>query len=230
MRISSKDTLAGHPILVIRRLLRAGGGSPWTRGLIEDSCNVTPGEAGRIAQDLEAQGYLRPDDSERGGPIRWRVTTKGRALAMASARRPIHRKTADRVLAEFLQRVARVRDDERFLYKVERAAVFGSYLSDVARLGDVDVFYRLMAKDSDAERLREREERHIRAAMAKGRRFRNIVGQLVWPQNEVALFLRARSPVLHLHDMREDGLHRHVTHLLIYTDQKGVVRRGRSPR
>lgn len=119
MRISSKDTIAGHPILVIRDLLRAASGRfPWTAALIEDRCNVTPREAWCIAKDLEAQGYLRRDDSGPEGPVGWRVTTKGRALAMASARRPVHRKTAERVLRAFLERVAKLREDERFLYKV----------------------------------------------------------------------------------------------------------------
>jgi hypothetical protein len=97
MRISSNDTLAGQPILVIRRLLRAGGGFPWTRA--------------------------RQDESGCDGPLPWRITTKGRALAMASARSPVHRKTADRVLAEFLERVANVRGDERFLYTDEKGAL-----------------------------------------------------------------------------------------------------------
>jgi predicted nucleotidyltransferase len=58
---------------------------------------------------------------------------------MASAAKPISRASAEKKLAEFLDRVRKVKEDDYFLYKVEKVIVFGSYLGSADLLSDIDL-------------------------------------------------------------------------------------------
>jgi hypothetical protein len=51
----------------------------------------------------------------------------------------VTRKTADRVLREFLDRVRGLIANEDALYQVPEVVIFGSYLTNAERLGDVDL-------------------------------------------------------------------------------------------
>jgi predicted nucleotidyltransferase len=56
--------------------------------------------------------------------------------------------------AQFLERVNRLNHDDRFLGKVTRVILFGSYLNpEASKLGDVDVGVELQPKESDRKRL-----------------------------------------------------------------------------
>jgi len=51
----------------------------------------------------------------------------------------VTRKTADRALHEFLDRVRTLNANKDALYQVPEVVIFGSYLTDAERLGDVDL-------------------------------------------------------------------------------------------
>jgi hypothetical protein len=50
---------------------------------------------------------------------------------MASAARPVFRKTAERVLAEFLERAKEIKESDTYLYMVNRVIMFGSMLDKI---------------------------------------------------------------------------------------------------
>jgi predicted nucleotidyltransferase len=54
-----------------------------------------------------------------------------------------------------LERIELLNGDPHFLARVEKAVVFGSYLSRVDRLGDVDVAIRLIPREPDHEKHRQ---------------------------------------------------------------------------
>ena len=133
----------------------------------------------------------------------FRLTIKGQTLANASAGRLLHRKTAERLLAQFLERVQRVNSTQEFVYRVEHVVLFGSILSDIDRLGDVDVAVQLQPKVDKDDAFQEWSMARRRAAEAKGRSFRGVFDWAIWPTQEIFLQLKARSRGLSLHDFCE---------------------------
>jgi predicted nucleotidyltransferase len=112
----------------------------------------------------------------------------------------IKRETAKQKLVDLVDRVRLVRDDSRFLYRVTLLAVFGSYLTDKDRLGDIDIAFKLEAKEKDRDKATALAQEHTRKS---GRQFRNMVEEIFWPENEVLLFLKSRSRSLSFHEYAE---------------------------
>src|SRR3989442_8988969 len=81
-------------------------------------------------------------------------TLAGSTFAQASAARPLQRATADRKLAEFLDRARQVNGDDHYLYRVKKVLVFGSYLTQADRIGDIDVAVELAPRWQDVEKSR----------------------------------------------------------------------------
>ena len=118
---------------------------------------------------------------------------------------------------EFLKRVEHVREDDQFLYKVSKAYVFGSYLSDKEYLGDIDLAVELSPKEKDLNKFNELRRTKMAKAHQEGRRFKSFVDELVWPDTEVWLTLKARSRGLSLHRF-DDEMVKISKHRLIYKD------------
>jgi hypothetical protein len=89
-------------------------------------------------------------------------------------------------------------EDPRFLARVEKAIVFGSYLSGGDRLGDVDVAVHLVPRSADPKKHREANDRRVAEEEQKGRRFRSFLDQAFWWEQEAMLFLRNRRRGLSL--------------------------------
>ena len=218
MNIDSKDMLAGRPILAIRKLLKLGQHRTWGAGFVKQILNTNSESAKRIISVLQRQGYIKQHNSF-GNHECWENTLKGNALALASAAKPISRATAERNLAQLLERVRRVNEDEYFLYKVQKVVLFGSYLRPTQRLSDLDVAIKLAPKETNSERQDLLEKQRIRAAEDEGRVFGNLLVQLFWPQLEVRRFLKSRSRVISLHEA-SDGILEQTESRVIYTAEQ----------
>jgi hypothetical protein len=84
---------------------------------------------------------------------------KGRALAAASAAKPLRRATVARKLGELVERMVHVNKSGDFLVGIESAYVYGSYLGATESLGDLDIslsFYRNETNGKGAIRRHER--------------------------------------------------------------------------
>jgi hypothetical protein len=160
---------------------------------------ISEEKAAELLDALLALGYVGPPSSVEDKGL-FESTVKGNALTLAHASKPIQRKTADRILDEFLARVENVNEDAYFLYKVDDVRVFGSYLTDADRLGNLDVALTLVPFTEDQVAFRKLCEGRIREAYKAGRQFSNIVERLFWPRREVLLFLKNRSKALSLHE------------------------------
>lgn len=204
MRIDPRSTLGGQPILAIRELLRRGRSSEWAVGYVQTVLKIGADEAERVLAALRDQGFIEPGISNTGEQL-YRVTVLGRALAGASAGKPIQRKTADRLLRELLDRADIVNSDPHFLFQVKHIVVFGSYLSDADELGDVDVAIHTERKEPDWDTHVALEDQRIAAARNAGRTFRNYEEEVAWPETEIYRFLRSRSAGLSIHDLRSDA-------------------------
>lgn len=216
MKIRVKDTIGGHPALDVRRLLRRFS-EGMSVGVVRDAMEIDEGTATDLLGALEADGLV---ERLPGAEISWRTTIKGNALAMASAAAPLRRGAADKMLLEFLARVEQIRDESRWCFRVGRAVVFGSYLSDAPALGDVDVAIELRKAHSDPTEQEAAEDRSRDEAEQSGRNFPTFFDRLFWPEREVRMFLKARSR-LSLHDIRTDApVVEAGPHVAIYADER----------
>lgn len=97
---------------------------------------------------LVSRGLIKRDDDEDVV----KLTEQGIAFSQASLT-TVTRKTANRVLHEFLDRVRALKANKDALYQVPEVVIFGSYLTDAQRLGDVDLAIEpvqvRMARDSE---------------------------------------------------------------------------------
>ena len=84
---------------------------------------LPPGTGLDLVKALQTDGLI--EASARGA---WSVTQAGRRFSVASAAKPVTRATAEKALAEFLDRVEQVNRDSYFLGKAVRVVLFGSML------------------------------------------------------------------------------------------------------
>lgn len=150
----------------------------------------------------------------------WSVATAGRTLALASAAKPILRKTADKKIAELLERVTIVNSSNHYAYDVRTVVVFGSYLSDQDRINDIDIGIALEKKTANEDLFMEMCERSIQQASKGGRCFSSYAEQIYWPQQEVHLFLKSRSRAISLHSLQDEILQSAVQKIIFEKSTK----------
>jgi predicted nucleotidyltransferase len=197
MNIDPGSEICGVNAVVLRDVIR-GLRDPWPLTWLAADLHIGMAEAHGLVTSLVLEGLVERVGDDPAAP-EYRNTIAGNALANASAAKPVHRKTAERAVAEFLARVQRVNADDHYLYRVERVRVFGSYLTQCERLSDVDLVVEMVPKIEDSgERLRLVKERVSEAELA-GRSFASYLDELGWGEVEVWLFLKGRSRVLSLH-------------------------------
>jgi hypothetical protein len=149
MRIDRTGQIGGCPALVVRKALRRlRVWDEWGVAELEAAAALAPGTGRDLVKALQTEGLI-----EASARCTWSVTQAGRTFSVASASRPVTRATAEKALAEFLDRVEQVNRDPYFLGKAIRVVLFGSMLKpEVMRLSDVDVAVELVAKEADFDR------------------------------------------------------------------------------
>jgi predicted nucleotidyltransferase len=168
----------------------------WGLADLEAAAALNPGKGRALAKALRAAGLI-----ENAGCGAWVITQTGQTFSSATAAKPITRMTAERALAEFLDRVQQVERDPYFLAKVTRVVLFGSMLNpDVKRLSDVDVAVELTPKETDYDRARALNRRRVEQSAREGRKFRNFLEMELWWHRETFQFLKGRSRVIALAD------------------------------
>jgi predicted nucleotidyltransferase len=176
--------------------------------------------AGQIIQALLDEGYLLLDPDERYHE-RWLNTIKGNALANASAAKPVKRAVAEKHLLLFLKRVEHVNASNQYAYRVSKVVVFGSYLSDSSDLGDVDIAVELTAATSNSAELSRLLDSRRKVAIMEGRSFKSTFDEIIWPVQEVLLYLKSGSRIINLHRIEDDVLELPQTvQKVLYEDAK----------
>jgi predicted nucleotidyltransferase len=168
----------------VRDFLRARQIAHISNEAVQAELAMKPEAAHDFLNQLVVIGLIK-EYGRHNGHLLFELTCHGQNFANASASKPIHRKTADHVLAEFMQRMERVNATSEYLYRVDTAILFGSMLSDVERLGDVDVAVNLEPKVRDEVAFKEWQMARRRAAQIGGRSFSSHVAWLYWPKEEV---------------------------------------------
>jgi DNA-binding MarR family transcriptional regulator len=214
MLINSKDKLAGVQLIAVRNFLRAQDGTFtfWSVETVQRELDLTPDKAKRFVNTLLKREYIEAKNIHEDEY--YTLTNAGRTLACASAAKPVRRKVAEKRLAELIERMQQVENDENYLYRVQWAAVFGSFLTDKELLGDVDIYFKLERKISDGDEFIRMNQERVAKAERKGRHFSTYIEQLCWSYDEVKLFLKSRSRTLELH--YEDPVINQVKYQIIF--------------
>jgi predicted nucleotidyltransferase len=222
MRIDPKEKIAEVPILKVRKLLRyVDNEMEWGENLAAGLLEISPKNVNILLQELERMGYIEPGRVLDRQQL-WRKTLKGSTLGLASAAKPVTRKTADRIFSQFMDRVKRANSDPYFLIKVKKVVLFGSYLTNTPRVNDVDVAVELTWKEDHGEVLKKNKAQlaldRAHEAEKKGRTFSTIIDRLSWPEDKVKLYLKSRSRTLSIHSITDQILDQ-VEHKVVFSDQ-----------
>ena len=180
MRIRTDQTIVGYPALQVRQLMRKTVGRPITLRYVQEILQCSSSSARRVMRNLEAEGFT---DSVHGT---FEPSTKGSALAMATAAPPLRRETAERLIRDVINRARAVNRNGEWAYRIRRLVLFGSCVRGADRPNDVDIACELVPRfKGEEQRLKEQARRD-----AQDRPFRNVAHWASWPQLEVVQFLK----------------------------------------
>ena len=217
MRIAKEQLVAGYPPIQVRDFLRRFRFAVITLQTIQEVLKASSVEAEEFLSGMVKLGLLEPSEnlSRKDRPA-YEVSATGLALANASAARLITRRTANRVLREFMDRVQVINAGDEYPYKVESVVLFGSLLSDKERLGDVDLAVELLPATINNQEFVKRCNYRYFLAVADLRHFYSESDWMAWPIIEILRFLKSRSRSLALHNlddlMRMHEVSYHILH------------------
>jgi len=197
MRIRSDDIVVGFPAKQIRKLLRQSADSLSARHA-KKILGINSEQAIKLLKSLERKGYLKRHPALPNSEQRWKRTVKGGALANALFSKPVSRQSAEKTMVEFLDRIGKVNTNSYFLYRVQKAVVFGSFLSDAPFIGDLDIAVDLYPKENDPHKHSGLIRDRANEAIIWGKGFGNFVEAFQFAEQEVIMFLKSRSRILQL--------------------------------
>lgn len=145
MHIDSKTTIAGFPILTVRNFLRKHQTEGLDKSDVTNAFGLKDGQ--QLLQMLIEELYVEAVDILWAKP--YRLTLNGGSLARASAGPMIQHAKAEAALRGFIQRCDEVRKDPTFLFKVSRARLFGSMLTEKQKVSDVDIAVKIVPKGTN---------------------------------------------------------------------------------
>jgi hypothetical protein len=197
MRVESKADIAGIPVIKVRDYIRDVQAHRFGADNLAYGLKISVSKARAVVKELLARGYIKKAERlkfERGHA--YNCTKNGAQFAAAMATKPVSRSTADRHVANLVERIRAVNANPEYLVWVPRLIVFGSYLTDRDSINDVDVAVVLNRKEQDGEKWIEALMRRVSQAKEAGRVFNTYNQELGWDETEVMLFLKRRSRVL----------------------------------
>jgi len=219
MRIKPDELVVGFPARQIRELLRQSN-LLLSAGDVTRVLGLKGKKASQLLETLEKQGFIEKNASVPDPEPYWKHTIRGGALSNALFSAPVSRRNAEKKLGEFMERVHCVNRDSRFLYRVQKVVLFGSFLTESPTVGDLDIAIDLQPKEPDSEKHVELIQARADEAVQNGRSFRNYIESLQFAYKEVRSFLKARSRILQLTDCN-DGVLTLAKYRVIYEHPGG---------
>jgi hypothetical protein len=177
----------------LRHLLQRWG---WAQGgveLVRDVLQLSENAAAKLLDSLLDEGYIQRCAECHASPgWEYELTPKGIEFGRASTGKPLPRGVVQKLLHALVERMQKVNLEDRFFVGIQEATVFGEYLTDSGRLGNLDVQYTTYRKIQERAAFTRLVER---AALESGRTFSGPIERRLWPEDEVKSFLQDRSPV-----------------------------------
>ncbi len=215
MKITSEQLIAGYPALQVRNFIRRYRFSYFHLSEAEEGLSLNQSEAECFIRNMIDIGFLSLANLHGAvdSPA-YEITRQGQELANASAARPITRKTAERLLQEFMNRVWLANDKKMFAYKIESVVLFGSMLSDKGRLGDIDIALELQPITTNQEEFQKLYQARYRFSYGPRPKLSSDFEKAAWPMLEVHFFLKNYSRSFSLHALDDlgalEGVHYHI--------------------
>jgi predicted nucleotidyltransferase len=136
-------------------------------------------------------------------------------------KRKYKRQTAEKALEMVKQKIIEVNDNSEFLYYIDRAILFGSYInSDKEYVGDLDIALYTTFKGKKSKELEMNKKR------AAEKDFQgNFVLSFIYGKEEVAKYIRNGKQIISLHNgnQAEKNSKRHKEKNYIYWDKSEVI-------
>jgi hypothetical protein len=196
--------LSSVPAAAVRDfLLQSAELQNWPPAYLQKTLAVDAETARGVVSALSIAGYIEPDPES---PRSWRNTGAGNLMAKVSRARPIARKTAEKNLDHFMERVRAVNLEPEYLYAVEKAVVFGPYQTTGGSVKNVDIAVQLTPKIADEKKLSQRVKADAERAESEGKRFKRFADRQAWGKDKVRQYLRGRSRAISLYDVNESIL------------------------
>jgi hypothetical protein len=170
MRITREEVVAGHSALRVRGVLRRFERGFFVHSAVESFMQLKSRQAAEFIDDMVALELIELT-MPFGNKAAFQVATRGHAFANATFAKPIHRGTAERVPREFVDRVHAVNTSKKYAFKARSAVLFGSLLSFVDRMGDVDAAIDLRPRILDSAKFIQQCDRRRHLAEERGRHF-----------------------------------------------------------
>jgi predicted nucleotidyltransferase len=199
MRVSQEIKIAGQPSIKLRNFFKKVIDYQINISVTAKHLKTTRRIATLLVEKLEQDDYIEPSKMFGITGRYWTATDKARTLSLASAAKPILRKTANKRIAELLERIEIINLSSHYLFKVTKVIIFGSYLSGKNKINDVDIAIELTPKYSDPDEFNTKNNIAIENAEKDGKFFSSTLDRLFWTNNEVWKFLKSRSRTLSLH-------------------------------
>lgn len=189
MQIKRGETIANVSVIDIRNFfqhVRSWHQTDFSLAWLEEKLGLAPQAAQSLVEELEKQGYVQ--SRKEGGKTQFELTEKGLSLSRSSAAGKVHRSTATSALEGVLQRVTKLNARSDALDDVAAIVVFGSYLNDVNKLGDLDIAVKLRDRYPRDEQW---SQRVLDYAQKSGRSFPTFIDRLRWHEAEIYKVLKA---------------------------------------
>lgn len=156
MQIDWDQKVVGIPLPEIRDMLRHFGRHPFDAYDLSDRLRSGrhnyPSQEERVKQDRKGRQILRAlaaSDLIEKNPFferSFNLNQNGLALATASTIPRMNRKAAEKAIEKLKLKVAAINADPAYMHDITEICIFGSYIEDVADLGDIDIGYTLKGR------------------------------------------------------------------------------------
>jgi hypothetical protein len=224
MRIAKDELVAGYPALTVRTFLRRYRSFPISAPAAAQELDTDEHQAGKFLSGLKTLGLIEPAAAPLpDNQAAYEITIKGNAFANASASKPIRRSTAELALRQFMDRLDRLNSSRDYVYRVASVVLFGSMLSPVEYLGDVDIAIELEPRIREDAEFRSRCEARRLLATRRGRHFSSMIDSVLWPRTEIFRALRARARALSLHEWNQVVRIPRVRYRVLWGDRERIA-------
>jgi DNA-binding MarR family transcriptional regulator len=184
-------------------LLQAAELGNWTARDAAKFLNLSTKDVNQALTALESVGYVERVPRAKDTKDTWRNTPSGNSVAGVSAAKPIKRETAADKLDELVERAHKVNDDPHYLFRVVRAVVYGPYLTETAKLKNIDIAVELRPKEKNKQKQEQRMKERADEAEATGKRSASYAKRRDWGRQEVLDFLKSRSRAISIGELTD---------------------------
>jgi hypothetical protein len=218
MRVSADDVICGVPASAAQKLMRRYRSARPA----ESACGVL-GICCQAAQDrlalFEAEGYLTRESGGSAGSASWLTTSRGDALARATSGKP-GRVTAGRHLEQVVARARAYNADPGRLLTIARITVLGNGLDPAGCYGCLELAVSAVRRERDPDLY---VRKVLAYARSSGRRFSAFHELIYWPDRELRMILKNRSPAISITDQGTGSLAGRLELVYTLSENPGAI-------